>query len=105
MFKNFNQELFKAEVGSMPELAKCLAATCAERAANFLSKGIARILDDAAPVRNIQNRKDYVPYLTAETKDLQAAAQNAQKTAVQTGGIEDWRLYRSLRNQKNRAVK
>ena len=105
VFKNFNQELFRAAVSSMPELATCLAANCADRAAFSLSAGITRILDNTAPIRTIQNRKDYVPYLTPETKDLQSAVKNAQGTAVQTGNVEDWRLYRSLRNQKNRAVK
>ena len=105
VFKAFNSEQFKMAVGSMPELASCKAATSADRAANILSQGITRILDNAAPVRVIQNRKDYVPYLTAGTKDLQAAAKAAQCTAVMTGEAEEWRLYRNIRHQKNRAVK
>ena len=104
-FKNFNKELFIASVGSMPELASCLNATCADRAASILTEGITRILDTTAPIRTILNRKDYVPYLTPATKDLQEAVKTAQRTAVETGNLEDWRLYRSMRNQKNRAVK
>ena len=50
VFKAFNSEQFKMAVGSMPELASCKAATSADRAANILSQGITRILDNAAPV-------------------------------------------------------
>ena len=64
-----------------------------------------RVLDTMAPVRTIQNRTLYVPYLTTNTKQPQAAVKAAQITAVETGSQEDWRLYKSVRNQKNLEVK
>ena len=92
-------------MSQMPELAACLMSTSADVSASLLQQGITRVLDTMAPVRTIQNRKSYVPYLTGETKQLQADVKAAQVTAVESGQLEDWRLYRSVRNQKNRAVK
>ena len=104
-FKNFNQEEFRTAVTTMPELAACLASTSADLSASILQRGITRVLDTMAPVRTIQNRTSYVPYLTNDTKQLQAAVKDAQVKAAGSGDLEDWRLYRSMRNQKNRAVK
>ena len=76
-FKDFKPDQFKEAVKSMPELEACLAATCPSTAAIILTDGITRILDTMAPVRTIQNRKNYVPYLSMETKALQSAARTA----------------------------
>ena len=105
VFKNFDQEKFKREVSRMTELQDCLFSTSADASAAILNHGISRVLDNMAPVRTIQNRKSYVPYLTTRTKELQAAARAAQVKAVESEEQEDWRVYRSLRNQKSRAVK
>ena len=103
-FKSFQADHFQAAVRSMPELETCLAAICPTTAANILTNGITRILDNMAPVRTIQNRKNYAPYLSMETKALQSAARTAQEIAAGSGRLEDWREYRALRNQKNRSV-
>ena len=105
VFKNFQPDRFQTMVSSMPEIAACLASTSADTAAFILNQGITRILDTMAPVRTIQTKKSYVPYLTTETKELQLEAKKAQIKAALSGEQEDWRLYRSIRNQKNRAVK
>ena len=105
MFKNFDQEQFKTAVASMPELIDSLASTSADLSAAILNMGISRVLDTMAPVCTIQNRKSYVPYLTQATKELQSAAKTAQNKAAETGNQEDWRIYKSTRNQRNKAVK
>ena len=88
----------------MPELAACIAANCPSAAATILTDGITRILDIMARVRTIQNRKNFAPYLSTDTKTLQSAAKTAQEIAANSGRPEDWRQYRALRNQKNRSV-
>ena len=103
-FKNFQPHLFKAAVQTMPELEACLAVTCPTTAATILTNGITRLLDTMAPVRTIQNRKNYAPYLSMATKDLQSAAMRVQERAASSGRPEDWREYRSLRNPKNCSV-
>ena len=104
-FKRFQPDQFQAAIRTMPELEACLAATCPSNAATILTSGITKILDIMAPIRTIQNRRNYVPYLSVETEALQSAARTAQEKAAGSGRPEDWREYRSLRNQKNRSVK
>ena len=103
-FKDFKPDQIKEAVKSMPELEACLAATCPSTAAIILTDGITRIMDTMAPVRTIQNRTNYVPYLSMETKALQSAARTAQEKAASSGTQEDWQEYRAIRNQKNRSV-
>ena len=103
-FKSFQPNEFHTAVRSMPELAACMAANCPSAAATILTDGITRVLDIMAPVRTIQNRKNFAPYLSTETKTLQSAAKTAQEIAANSGRPEDWRQYRALRNQKNRSV-
>ena len=69
----------------MPELAACMAATCPSAAATILTDEITRILDIMAPVRTIQNRKNFAPYLSTDTKTLQSAAKTAQEIAANSG--------------------
>lgn len=99
-FRNFIENEFKSAVKNMPELTACLTADSANTAASLLTNGLCRVLDEMAPIQTFQLRKAYVPYLSRDTKALQEAAKTAQKTAVDTGDPEDWRLYRSLRNQR-----
>ena len=68
----------------------------------------AKILDDMAPIKTFQTRSNYAPWLQEETKLLKDQREAAQSKAAQTDDPEDWRIYRSLRNQvtgKSRADK
>ena len=76
-FKNCNQEEFRTALTTMPEMAACLVSTSADLSTSILQQGITRVLDTMAPVRTIQTRISYVPYLTNDTKQLQAAVKDA----------------------------
>ena len=54
-----------------------------------------------APVKTVQIRKYYASWLTKETKLLLTERNRAQNYAAQTGNVDDWRLYKSLRNSAN----
>jgi hypothetical protein len=60
---------------------------------------ITSVLDEMAPVKTIQTRSNYASWLTEETKTLQAERNAAQEKAAESDRTEDWRLFRSLRNQ------
>ena len=72
----------------MPELVNIHKSSCANQAAEILTAGLTRELDSCAPVRTIQMRSKFAPNLQESTKQLMAS-----------GNIEDWRLYRGLRNK------
>ena len=50
-------------------------------------------------MKTIQVRDNYAPHLTENTKELQKKRNSAQAEAAKSGKPEDWRYYRSLRNQ------
>ena len=70
----------------------------------FYSKFVG-ILDLYAPVRAIQTRKKYAPWLSDSTKKLIADRNNAQKNACLSQHIEDWNKYKKLRNQLTNILK
>jgi hypothetical protein len=52
-----------------------------------------------APVKTVQTRSRYAPWVGEGTKDLQKQRDAAQEKAALTDDPEDWRQFRSLRNQ------
>ena len=98
MFKNFDANMFKQELddSNLEEICRC---TDVNEAAELLVSKMSNVLDKMAPVRTIQAKTRYAPWLSEETKKLQNVRNAAQKTASQTDSQEDWRLYKALRNQ------
>ena len=98
MFKNFDEKSFKDKlVGT--NLDDVLACTDVNEAAELLVNKLNKVLDEMAPVKTVQTRKKYAAWLSEETKELQAERNAAQEKATLTDSPEDWRQYRSLRNQ------
>ena len=54
------------------------------------------ILDKHAPLKIIQNRSNYVPYLTKEIKTLMTLRDTLKTEAVITGNLEDYDNYKSF---------
>ena len=52
-----------------------------------------------APLRTIQVRKKYAPWLSESSKELMKKRNHAQKTASETKNPDDYRFYKALRNQ------
>ena len=51
-----------------------------------------------APLKTIQVKTKYVPWISENTKKLIKDRNSAQANAAQTQDLDDWRLYKSLRN-------
>ena len=77
------------------ELYQCEDPTVA---ANLLTKKLTDILDTVAPIRTIQVRSTYAAWLSDETKALLKHRDAAQAKAASTRNSDDWRAYKSLRN-------
>ena len=104
-FKHFQPDQFRASVAEMPELPAILQCRDTDTAATLLTAGLTRVLDQMAPIKTIQTRQDYAPHIGEETKQLQGRGNSAQEKAVRTGAQEDWREYRSLRNQTTASLR
>ena len=98
MFKNFDDDKFKENLANS-KLEEVLACTDANEAAEMLLSKLTSVLDEMAPIKTIQTRSKYAPWLSQETKDLQSERNAAQEKASISDNPEDWRLYRSIRNQ------
>ena len=58
----------------------------------MLTEDLTRILDEMAPIRTIQMRENYAPWLSPRTCLLMTDRDNTQKTAAITNTEEDWKL-------------
>ena len=56
-------------------------------------------LDHHAPMRIIQTRLKYVPWLTDSTKELMNKRNLAQQEASVSQSIVDWNRFKKLRNE------
>ena len=88
----------------MPELVTIQHCQNVDLAASLLTQGLTRILDEMAPIKTIQTRNNYAPHMGDETKLLQGRRNSAQEQAVRSGEQEDWRTYRTLRNQSTASL-
>ena len=98
MFKNFDDNKFRQELAES-NLEEVLGCDDTNEAAELLVYKLNNVLDKMAPVRTIQTRSKYAPWLSEKTKNLQIQRNAAQERAAQTDLPEDWREFRSLRNQ------
>ena len=96
-FKNFKPEKFVKAVQDISwfDLYSCQDVNIA---CQILTSKLSRVLDTMAPIRTIQIRAKYAPWLTASTKKLLKERNDAQKVAAASGSLEDWRYYKHLRN-------
>ena len=103
-FKNFKNEDFIKAVRSI-NLWEIYQCSDADTALELLSNSLTQILDMMAPIRTIQIRENYAPWLSSETKIKMAERDNAKKIASETNCEEHWILYRRLRNTVNRVLR
>ena len=62
-------------------------------AAELLINKINTVLDRMAPIRKIQTRNKFSPWISEETKELLEDRRRLQEAAVQSQNEEDWNSY------------
>ena len=97
-FKEFDEQKFKASVQECcwEEIYNC---SNVEIAAEIFANRLNDVLDRMAPIRKFQTRKNYVPWMSKDTKVLKEKREAIYKKATSTDNAEDWRQFRALRNQ------
>ena len=63
------------------------------------------ILGRLAPMRNIQVKTKYNPWISQDTISLMKDRDNLQKDAAQTGDKNKWDQYKKIRNKINNKLK
>ena len=70
-----------------------------EVAGDVFTSVFKEILDIHAPIKVIQNRKNYVPYISKELKAAMKTRDDLKLLAANTGTIEDFANYKEKRNE------
>ena len=74
-------------------------------AVELLSSKITFVLDTMAPMRTVQIRTNYAPWLSKQTVELMKERNLQQKKASESNDRDDWVRFKSLRNQINNRLK
>ena len=103
-YKDFNSEAFIAAIRQVSWLDVYLCEDV-NIAVELLSSKITFILDTMAPLKTIQVRTKYSPWISKQTLELMKDRNKLQKTASETKNRDDWSKFKSLRNQVNNRLK
>ena len=103
-FKNFDQESFLQEIKTL-KWYDIYASSDVNEAVELMTKKLTSVLDQFAPVRIIQVRSRYAPWLTEEVKTKMVERDRAQQAAAATQSPDNWRLYRNFRNRVTNLIK
>ena len=75
------------------------------QAVRLLSSKITDVLDVMAPMKTVQIRNNYNPWLSQQTKDMMLERDRLQKGAAETRDQDMWKEYKKLRNKINNRLK
>ena len=103
-FKHFDKQGFKNEMKASRWLNLYMSEDVNE-AAEMLTKRVTELLDKYAPVRTIQVRSRYAPWLSDETKSIMKERNLAQQFAQRTQNPDDKREYAHLRNRVTKMIR
>ena len=74
-------------------------------AVQLFSDKLTKILDRLAPIKTVQTRTRYAPWLSNPTKLLIEQRDQAHRKAASSRVEEDWKQFKKLRNQINSRLK
>ena len=81
------------------------ACTDVDEAVKIFTEKVTSILHQFAPIKTIQVRTNYAPWISRDTLDLMKERNMAQQRASMSNLHEDWEFYRQLRNHVTRILK
>jgi hypothetical protein len=103
-YKNFDPKEFVSAVQQLNWLDLYLCDD-ADVAVRLLSSKITFILDAVSPMRTIQVRTRYAPWLSSTTIQLMKERDSQQKLASENNSRDEWNKFKSLRNRINNRLK
>ena len=108
VYKNFNHTEFLEDIRKAKregQFAKIIETNDIETAGNTFTDVFTSILDKHAPIKVVQNRKHYVPYISPELKREMLERDDLKRNAANSGNIEDFDLYKLKRNEISTKLK
>ena len=102
-YKNFDLSLYRQKL-EMENWSEIYDISDVDLANDFLESRIVKTLDDMCPYRTIQYRTDCKTWLTDDTKEKMRVRDETRELARVTNDPDNWKLYRTQRNEVNRQV-
>ena len=102
IYKNFSQEIFLNDIKEAQELGlfeDIFDQEDIDKATDIFTSTFQSILDKHAPLQVIQNRVNYIPYISNEIKEAMKERDMLKVIAANTGGVEDFDKYKNERNK------
>ena len=96
MFKDFNKDGFRADIKLISWWPIVYNISDANIAAENLAKELNKALDRWAPVKKVQIRPKYRPWVSKDTKAIMKQGDIAQELASKTDDVDDWRKFKNL---------
>ena len=103
-FKNFDAVRFKNEIHSLKWLDIYLS-TNVDTAVQKLTDRITTVLDKYAPVKTVQIRSKYAPWLSNATKQVMQQRNRAQQALLRSPDQDKSREYKNLRNRTTNLIR
>ena len=81
------------------------SCTDVDEAVRIFTEKVQSVLDSLAPVKTVQVRTNYAPWISKTTLEMMKERDTAQHRATTTKLDTDWAYYCQLRNQVTRVLK
>ena len=101
VYKHFDETAFQTDMRSAKEsgcFEKVFESNEIDEATKLFTDAFKEVLDKHAPLKIIQNRVNYQPYVTDEIKKIMEARDMLKEKAAQSGDIKDHDEYKVKRN-------
>ena len=108
IYKMFDPESFRADIAKAKEDGKfddVVHSSDPDEAFDLFEREFGIILDKHAPLKVIQNRTHYVPYISPEIKRNMEERNKLKEYATQSGTPEDYETYKKKRNHVSSLLK
>ena len=108
VYKTFDQQAFLSDIKTAKEcgyFSPILNTDDIELAGDIFSEVFNRILDHHTPVKVIQNRSNYVPYISEEINNAMEERNKLKEEAAQSGDKDIYKKYKLKRNEVSTHLK
>ena len=103
-FKNFDEESFRSDIAAI-NWFDVYSATDVNVAVELLTSKLSEALDKHAPLKTIQVRSRYAPWISDHTKHLMKQRDLAQQSVALSQDADQWREYKNVRNTATNSMR
>ena len=102
IYKNFSKDQFLNEIKEAQErglFEDMFDQNDVDKATEIFTAVFKEILEKHAPLRVIQNRTNYIPYISNDIKEAMDKRDKLKVAASKTGNLDDFNQYKTERNK------